>query len=99
MMEQVLDFIMVFLIKTVNLLLLPIDAFIKYLLPDVSVALRYISSFFTWLSDLIPLGVSYLGLNHEILSLVSSYLVFRITVPLSFMAVKLAIKWYNALKP
>ena len=98
MINSLITEVIKFVIHSINLLLKPIDLFIEKFLPDLSNGLSYIGGFFNWLSDLIPWGVSYFGLHREILSLIVAYLTFKLTVPVLVYGIKIAIKWYNALK-
>ena len=86
------------IIELVSLLLKPIDALINSMLPQVSIALDYVSSFFDYVCSVVPWGMSWLGLNIEIVAIFVAYMTFKLTAPLAVHTVKLALKWYNSLK-
>lgn len=99
MINAILTGIFKLVISLVNLLLAPIDLLIEQFLPNVSDALNSVSSFFNWVGNLLPWGVSWFGLDSKIIALFVSYITFELTVPLAIHTVKLAIKWYDKLKP
>lgn len=82
----------------IEIVLYPIDLIIKTFLPSLDTCLTYIGSVFNYVSDFIPWVVSYLGLPQDVLEIIVSFIIFRVSLPLAVMAVKLCIKWYNALK-
>lgn len=83
----------------VSALLLPIDTIITNNLPSLDNALSSISSFFNYIGDIIGYAVDSSGLSSEILSLLVAYYSFVILGTFSVSVVKLAIKWYDAIKP
>ena len=99
MIESILKGIMTLIINLVNLLLTPIDLAIQSALPSLSDGLNMVSSFFQWVTNLIPWATSWLGLNSTVISLVVAYYVFMLSVPIVIATIKLAIRWYNNLKP
>ena len=99
MIQALLTGIFKLVISLVNLLLAPIDAIIEQFLPSVSDGLSYVSGFFNWVGNLLPWGVSWFGLDSTIIALFVSYMTFELTVPIMVHTVKLAIKWYDKLKP
>lgn len=99
MINKILSGIFKLIIGLVNVLLAPIDLLIESALPVVSDGLDMVSGFFSWLSGLIPWGISWFGLNSFVIGLFVSYMTFKLTVPVAIHTIKLAIKWYDKLKP
>lgn len=98
MIKAIIKGIFKLILSLVNLILIPIDNLITQYLPSVSDALDKVSSFFTWVTNLIPWGISWFGLSSTTITLFVAYTTFEITVPLLVHTIKLAIKWYNSLK-
>lgn len=98
MIKAIINGIFTLIMSLVNLLLLPIDLLIEQFLPEVSEILTYIGTFFDLIGDLLPLVISYTGLNQLVLLSIYNISVFVLTVPLMVHAVKLALFWYNKLK-
>ena len=99
MINAILKGVFSLIISLVNLLLSPIDLIIKNAFPTISSGLEYISSFFNWVANIVPWAVSWFGLPTAIITLVVGYYTFKLTVPLMVHTVKLALKWYDKLKP
>lgn len=99
MINAILEGIFNIIISLVNLLLAPIDALISTALPSLSNGLDMVSGFFTWVSGTIPWAISWFGLSTTVLQLFVAYITFELTVPLAVHTIKLAIKWYDKLKP
>lgn len=98
MIKGIIKGIFKLVLALVNLILTPIDNLITTYLPSVADALNSISSFFNWVAGLIPWGISWFGLSSTTIVLFVAYSTFELTVPLLTHTIKLAIKWYNALK-
>ena len=98
MIKAIISGIFKLILSLVNLILLPIDTLISTYLPSVSDALDMVSSFFNWVSNLLPWGISWFGLSSTTIALFVAYTTFELTVPLLVHTIKLAIKWYNSLK-
>ena len=86
-------------ITLVNVILYPIDAIIATALPDVSSALTGVGQSFQELCNYIPWAVSYFALKPWVWSLLVAYMTFKLTVPYLVHAIKLALEWYDKLKP
>lgn len=99
MINAILSGIFSLIIGLVNLILSPIDAIIEKALPSVADGLDMVANFFSWVSGLIPWGISWFGFNATVIGLFVAYITFELTVPLTVHTIKLAIKWYNQLKP
>lgn len=99
MIGKILSGIFSLIISLVNVLLAPIDALISSALPDLSNALDSISSFFQFINTVIGYAIDASGLSDISIGLIVSYYVFVIGGTFSISVVKLALKWYEKLKP
>lgn len=99
MINKILMGIIKLIVGLVSLILSPIDSLIQSVLPDLSNSLTAIGSFLSLISDGIGWGISALGLSNETLSLIVLYFTFKLTAPMFFYMIKLALSWYNRLKP
>ena len=99
MINAVLKGIFKLIISLVSLLLTPIDNLILTLLPDLSNALTAVGNFLNLIGTSIGWAISVTGLSNETLSLIVAYFTFKLTAPMMFYLVKLALSWYNRLKP
>lgn len=86
------------IIGFIALLLTPIDNLILSFLPDLSNAFTSIGSYLNVISQGLGWAISLTGLSSTALSLIVSYYVFKLTAPIGFYLIKLAIAWYNKLK-
>lgn len=99
MIGKILSGIFGLVISLVNILLAPIDALITSALPDLSNALDKVSSFFSYINSIIGYAINASGLSDISMALIVSYWVFVIGGTFSISVVKLALKWYEKLKP
>lgn len=99
MINAILTGIFKLIIGLVSLILSPIDNLISSLLPDLDNALTAVANFFNLVGQSIGWAISTLGLSSEALSLIVLYFTFKLTAPIAFYMIKLAIKWYDKLKP
>ena len=99
MINSILTGIFKLIISLVTLILTPIDNIILSLLPDLSNARTSIGNFFNLVGQSIGWSISLLGLSTETISLVVLYFTFKLTAPIMFYMIKLALSWYNKLKP
>lgn len=83
----------------VSLLLTPINNLITELIPDLSKYFSVIENLFNLLFTYVGWFVDALMINTETISLIIIVLTARLTLPLIISTTKLAIKWYNQLKP
>lgn len=98
MIKAIIKGIFKLILSLVNLILLPIDTIISNYLPSVANAIDMVGTFFSWVANLIPWGISWFGFSSTTVALFVAYTTFELTVPLLVHTVKLAIQWYNALK-
>ena len=99
MINAILKGIFKLVISLVNILLTPIDSIITSALPSLATALTGIASFLGLVTSSIGWVLSVFGLSSECLSLIVVYFTFKLTVPVVVYAIKLAIRWYDKLKP
>lgn len=99
MINALLKGIMSLIISLVSVLLAPIDLAIQSLLPDLSNALTAVGNLFNLASTGLGFAVSLTGFSSETLSLIVLYFTFKLTAPMLFYMIKLALSWYNKLKP
>lgn len=99
MIDAILSGIFKIIIALVNLLLLPIDALIESALPSVATGLDYVASFFNYILGFIPYVLSWFNFPDLFIDLVVTYFTFKLTIPLAVHTVKLAISWYDSIKP
>lgn len=99
MINKLLMGIMKLIISLVSLLLTPIDNLITSALPDLSNVLNSVSGFLTICTQSIGWVISLTGLSSNVISLIVLYFGFKLTAPLLFYMIKLALSWYDKLKP
>lgn len=99
MINALLTGIFKLIIGLVSIILAPIDLLITNALPNLNYALTAVSNFFTYIGSSIGWVISLTGLSSETLSLIVLYFTFKLTVPILFYMIKLALSWYNKLKP
>lgn len=99
MINALLSGVISLIIGLVSIVLAPIDSLITSALPDLSNALTSISGFLTIATRSIGWVISATGLSSTSLSLIITYFTFKLTAPLLFYMIKLALSWYNRLKP
>lgn len=99
MIGKILSGIISLIISLVNLILTPIDNLITSALPDLSNALTAVANFLNVALSSIGWVISLSGLSSACISLIITYFTFKLTAPLLFYLIKLALSWYNRLKP
>lgn len=99
MINAIMQGIMSLIISLVSIILAPIDLLIQGVLPDLSSALSSVGNLFNLIGQSIGWGISVLGLSSETISLIVIYFTFKLTAPMLFYMIKLALSWYNKLKP
>lgn len=99
MIQAILTGIFKLITNLVSLLLSPIDNLISSALPSLSSGINAVGQFLTYATSSIGWVLSVFGLPSECLSLIVLYFVFKLTVPLTVATIKLAIRWYDKLKP
>lgn len=99
MINAILKGIFSLITDLVGVLLSPIDSIISSALPGLQSALNAIGQFLTLITSALGWVLSVFGLPNECLSLIVLYFTFKLTVPLTIYAIKLAVKWYHMLVP
>lgn len=99
MIAKLFTFIFDLVINLVNLLLSGVDSIIEQFLPSVADAIDMISALFSSVLNFIPWVMSWMGLNSTVVGIVVAVFTFELTVPFIVHTIKLAIKWYDKLKP
>lgn len=96
--QDIVLFIVNFIVGFISLILTPIDNLILSLLPDLSNAFTGIGSYLNIIGSSIGWAISLTGLSSASISLIIVYYTFKLTAPMFFYLIKLAISWYNKLK-
>lgn len=99
MINAILTGIFKLIIGLVSIILTPIDLLITNALPSLDSALTAVANFFNYIGSSIGWVISLTGLSSETLSLIVLYFTFKLTAPMLFYMIKLALSWYNKLKP
>lgn len=99
MINSILKGIIGLIVGLVSLILTPIDNLILSVLPDLSNALTAVGSFLNVISGGVGWVISATGLSSETISLIVLYFTFKLSAPMLFYMIKLALSWYNKLKP
>lgn len=99
MINAILTGIINIILFLVNLILLPIDALISTLLPDLSNALTSVAVMFDYALSYIGFAIDMTGLSDLAIGLIVSYWVFKLSAPLVVSTIKTALNWYRTLKP
>lgn len=99
MINSILKGIIGLIVGLVSLILTPIDNLILSVLPDLSNALTAVGSFLNVISGGVGWVISATGLSTETISLIVLYFTFKLSAPMLFYMIKLALSWYNKLKP
>ena len=86
------------IIKLSTVLLSPLDSLIGSFIPGLSDIFTAIGQFFTVISNSLGWVVSLSGLSGTAISFIVIYYTFKLTAPIASYMIKLAIKWYNAIK-
>lgn len=98
MINKIITGIIKLIIGLVSLILTPIDNMITSVLPDLSNVLNSVASFLNVCTQSIGWVISLSGLSSTCISLIIAYFTFKLTAPMLFYMIKLALSWYNKLK-
>ena len=100
MISQLVSIVLNAVIGFLNIILIPIDIFISNILPaDVLDIFTTINDFIDFIISNIPYVINMTLLPAFIVKVIVDYIIFAISVRYVFYVVKLAIKWYDKLKP
>lgn len=98
LVTKIFEGILSIILKLVGVILLPVNLLISAVLPDLSGALDIVTDYFDYIKSFVPLVISYTGLNTTTIGIIESLLVFMLVSPPIVHGIKIALKWYNALK-
>lgn len=99
MIGKILSGIFKLIIGLVSIILSPIDALITSNLPGINDAISSFNILINYVINFIGYCIDATGLSSTAINLIIIYYGFILVVPLSVYTIKLAIRWYNALKP
>lgn len=99
MINKILLGIIKLIVSLVSVILTPFDNLIQSALPELSSAFTAIGNFLNLIASGIGWAISLTGLSSSAISLLVAYYVFTLTAPMLFYMIKLALSWYNRLKP
>lgn len=99
MINAILTGIFNLIIGLVDVILSPIDTLIETALPSLDGAINAIGSLFAVIANGLGWAISVTGLSNECIALIVTYYVFKLSTPMLFYLIKLALCWYNKLKP
>ena len=98
MINKIMLGIIKLIVSLVSVLLTPIDNVISSALPDLSSAFTAIGNFLSLCTSSIGWVISLTGIPPQAISLIIMYFTFKLTIPIAFYFIKLALSWYNRLK-
>lgn len=98
MINAIINGIMSLIMTLVNVITAPIDTIIQQFLPDLGSALTAFGNVLDLIGNSVGWVISLIGISPDALSLIVTYYVFKLTVPILFASIKGALKWYNSLK-
>lgn len=87
-----------FIVSFINILLYPVDMIIQNFLPDLSNIFTAIGNYLSIIASSIGWVISLSGLSSGTISLVILYYIFKLSAPLVFYFIKMAVQWYDKLK-
>lgn len=100
MIAKLMSAIMTLIISLVNVLLAPINLIIQQFLPaEVTAGLNSIGGFFQTVSNGLGWVVSASGIPQTAIAIIVATMIFKLSVPIVVYSTKLAIKWYDKIKP
>lgn len=91
------SFILNLLGELIVLILTPIDMLINSLLPSLSNAFDMVNTYVNNFIGYIPYLISWVGLKTETITLIVTFVVFKLTIKPVVRLVKLAISWWGAI--
>lgn len=99
MIKALINGIFSLVLGLVSIILAPIDLVIQNALPGLSEAFTSIGNLFNLIGNVMGWGISVFGLSNTAINILTLYYTFVLTVPLSIWMIKLALSWYDKLKP
>lgn len=99
MIKAIINGIFSMVIGLVSIILTPIDLIISNALPGLSEAFTSMGNLFNLIGSSMAWGLSVFGLSPIAINILTLYYTFILTVPVVVWMVKLAIQWYDKIKP
>lgn len=100
MIAKLMSALIGLVIKLVGVLMTPINALIQTFLPqEIIDGLNSIGGFFQTVSNGLGWVVSASGIPSSAIAIIVATMVFKLTVPMLVHLTKLALAWYDKLKP
>lgn len=99
MINAIIKGIFSLITSLINVVLAPINALITAGIPELSNIFGTIRNLFTLLFQYSGWVLDACLISAETISLLIALFTLRYTIPLTINTIKLAVKWYNALKP
>lgn len=103
MSVNILQSIMTVLLAIVNqmvaVIMAPISLIIQMLLPDVDYVFTQVSAWIDYLTEYAGWVIDAFGLPSISITMVAGYYTFIVLSSTAAYAIKLAIRWYEAIKP
>lgn len=97
-----LDFIIIFLIQVVsiiiNVIFWPIDQLITTFAPNITTSFGYIHDYLAIITNGAGYAISLTMLPPFVWQIVVVYYIFKLNFPLAVHTIKSIVKWYSALK-
>lgn len=98
MINKILLGVIKLIVGLVSVILTPIDNLISTALPDLSNVLDSVSAFLNIATQSVGWVISLTGISSSVISIIVLYYGFKLTAPMLFYMIKLALSWYNKLK-
>jgi len=95
----IFNIVIALVLLLLKVILAPIDFLIAQALPQLDDAFNAVSYYITTILTNIGWFLSITGIPTAIIALVVAFWIFKLTVPLQIWLIKVAVSWYNALKP
>ena len=99
LMVTIFNIIMAVVLMLLKLILAPIDYLIGQALPGLADAFTAVGTYITTILTNIGWVLSITGIPAVAFGLIAAYWVFKLTLPVNIWFIKLAVNWYNKLKP
>lgn len=99
MINKILIGIVSFITSIISFILTPILNLINSAFPFLGDIQNFVINFFTSAFSYVGWVLDSLFISSETISLLITFLITKVTLSITTSLIKLAIKWYNALKP
>lgn len=99
MINKLLLGIIKLITSIVSVLLTPINSLVTAIIPDLTKYFNIIENLFEYMFQYVDWFIDALMINSDTISLVIICITARLTIPVAISTTKLAVKWYNQLKP